>query len=133
MKCRASKNSRAIIFLAAFFVVFGQLSAYPLICAMPGMHMNPMSSQLDVQELMPMASIAMSNMERNSVNESDSSGMSDMANCEQVCNYCISYNHLGEENSNLVTELLSSQQIVLYSRFAPTDPLKSLFRPPISV
>lgn len=82
---------------------------------------------------MSMTSIAMSNRENNSVNEIDSSGMSDMANCEQVCSYCISYNHLSEKNSNLVNELLSSQQIDLYSRFAPTDPLKGLFRPPISV
>lgn len=55
-----------------------------------------------------------------------------MSNCEQICGYCLSYSQSSATISNLTHKVVSSLQADIYSRFVPSDPLKSLFRPPIS-
>lgn len=56
-----------------------------------------------------------------------------MSNCEQACGYCLGFSQPGAKISNLFYDVGSSLQADIYSRFAPSDPLKSLFRPPIFV
>lgn len=132
MPCRVSKFNRVILTMLSLLVVSGQLSAYPLFCNMPGMEMHGMDTNRVTED-------AKSAAESNTIkpaNESDSqlaSGLLDMANCEQICGYCLGYTHPGTKYSNLNSDYLLSRQADLYSRFAPIEPLNSLFRPPISV
>ena len=115
--------------MVAFLLVSGQLSAYPLFCTMPGMEMHGMGSMSSADGTDLMSSQNMGDL----AGESASDNLNAMSNCEQVCGYCLSYSQPGAKISNLFRNVATSHQADFYSRFAPTEPPKSLFRPPISV
>jgi hypothetical protein len=65
--------------------------------------------------------------------ENESSNSNGFNNCEQACGACLSYSQSGAKLSYLLHDPGVAPQAILYSRFAPSEPPQSLFRPPISV
>lgn len=121
--------------MISLLFVSGQLTAYPLFCTMPGMEMHGMDS-LPIADETALTNIQdMSELPDKSDNRLSSSldRLDVMSDCEQICGYCLSYSQPGAKISNLFRNVANSQQADFYSRFAPTEPPKSLFRPPISV
>lgn len=115
--------------MISLLFVSGQLSAYPLFCTMPGMEMHGMDSLTIADGTDLMSSQNMGEFP----GEPASNNLDAMSNCEQVCGYCLSYSQPGAKISNLTPKSGASLQADFYSRFFPTEPLNSLFRPPISV
>ena len=132
MPHRLTTINRTLLTILALLLVSGQLSAYPLFCTMPGMEMHGMDSQivLDVSHSMNMEGISDSS---SATGENTSSSSDGFNNCEQVCGACLSYSQSGAKLSYLFHDPGVSPQANFYSRFAPSQPPQSLFRPPISV
>lgn len=121
--------------MIALLIVSGQLSAYPLFCSMPGMEMHSMDTMgsqviAGVTELTDLGGVS------DTANQSDehwSFNFDRLNNCEQVCGNCLNYSYAGTRIMSLIHDDRTSLQVKFYSRFAPTEPSSSLFRPPISV
>ena len=121
--------------MISLLFVSGQLTAYPLFCTMPGMEMHGMDSMPSADETAITNIQDMSELPDKSDNRLSSSldRLDVMSDCEQICGYCLSYSQPGAKISNLTPKSGASRQADFYSRFSPTEPLNSLFRPPISV
>lgn len=119
--------------MLAIFVVSGQLSAYPLLCAMPGMDMGHPDSLFSDHGAI---SASMTHLEITDAGDTVERGLPDAVGfnlCEQICGYCLSYNHPGSPSINLYATYRTAEIASLYSRFTPSEPINGPFRPPISV
>ena len=133
MQKPVSSLRRTILFMVAMIVVSGQLSAYPLLCAMPGMDMESNGSMLSDY---PAVTGDMTHSETIHAGESAAQASPDTMGfniCEQICGYCLSYNHSGSSSMSLSSSVGVSAHSGLYSRFTPSEPIYGPFRPPISV
>lgn len=135
MRRHIPHSHKVLLAITALLLVSGQLSAYPLFCSMPGMEMHSMDTMesqvtADVTELADLGGISAT------ANQSDEHSYPDfdrLNNCEQVCGNCLNYSYSGTRIMPLIHDDRASLQRKFYSRFAPTEPSSSLFRPPIAV
>jgi len=93
---------------------------------MHGMHSQPGMDGIGFTNTQATGNIAIDSGERMSIDATP------MSNCEQVCGYCLGSSQPGAKIINSVHDNGATLQADIYSRFVPSDPLKSLFRPPIS-
>lgn len=130
---RVSGLTRVFLLITSLLFVSGQLSAYPLMCAMPDMQMGAMDSDSIEMDTKHGATVSMGVIAIDHSMESDPGTMHEISNCEQICGYCINQNLPSSEVSGLFISLRSTKNLDLYLPPTPSGFYRDLFRPPISV
>ncbi|MEQ8409201.1 MAG: hypothetical protein RKH07_13095 [Gammaproteobacteria bacterium] len=131
MSHRLTAINKTFLTILTLLLVSGQLSAYPIFCTMSGMEMHSIDSQI-AADASPSKNMEGTGYTTSATGENLPSSSHGVNNCELVCGACLSYSQPGARLSYLLHDQGVSPQGNIYSRFAPSQPPQSLFRPPIS-
>lgn len=116
---------RVLLALAVVITVSGQVFAYPLNCAMPGMDTTDESMGIPGYEAVADGMGVSGSYEPLPVDTG--------SNCEQICGYCPSYNSLVRAGTELTLVFDLATGIDYNPPFIPSSAPDNPFRPPISV